>query len=89
MIKLDGDEKKILKLFENKEMRNIKNMPQEIKKNKEYATSFLKRKQINIRVSKSDLNGIKRKSLELGIPYQTLISSLLHRYVTGKIAAKF
>ncbi|MEE9905797.1 MAG: hypothetical protein K4305_10310 [Chlorobium sp.] len=45
------------------------------------------KKRINIRISESDLNRLKAKSLEEGIPYQTLVSSLIHRYVSGKTAS--
>lgn len=46
---------------------------------------FLKNKRINLRVSERDLVNLKAKSLEEGIPYQTLISSILHQYVSGKL----
>ena len=47
------------------------------------AASAKKQKNISIRISQSDLNGIKRRSAEEGIPYQTLITSVLHRYIAG------
>jgi len=44
-----------------------------------------KTKNINIRISAYDIEKVKQKSAEEGIPYQTLISSVIHRYVTGKL----
>lgn len=47
--------------------------------------SARKTKNVNIRISESDLARLKQRSLEEGLPYQTLISSVLHRYVTDKL----
>ena len=48
-----------------------------------------KNKNINIRLSSKDLLKLKAKSVEKGIPYQTIISSLVHQYAEGKIKIKF
>lgn len=48
-------------------------------------TSANKTKNINIRISAHDIEKIKQKSAEEGIPYQTLISSIIHKYITGKL----
>ena len=40
---------------------------------------------MNIRITKNDLDGIKSKAVEEGIPYQTLVASIIHKYVTGKL----
>lgn len=47
--------------------------------------TFRKDARINIRLSSQDLDGLKIKAIEEGIPYQTLISSILHKYVSGKL----
>lgn len=87
--KLDKEEQELLESFENDEWQPIKNMEKEIKKHREYAkNTFLKNKRINIRISEKDLDSIQRKALEEGIPYQTLISSVLHKYVNGKLVDK-
>ena len=44
-----------------------------------------KTRNINIRISAYDIEKIKQRSAEEGIPYQTLISSIIHKYVTGKL----
>ena len=43
---------------------------------------------MNIRIAKRDLEGLKTRALEEGLPYQTLVSSILHKYVTGKLREK-
>jgi predicted DNA binding CopG/RHH family protein len=48
-----------------------------------------KNKSVTLRVQEADLNKIKLEATMLGIPYQTLISSLLHRYATGQLKADF
>ena len=48
-------------------------------------STMLKDQRMNIRIAKKDLEGLKTKALEEGIPYQTLVSSVLHKYVIGKL----
>ena len=87
--RLDNEEKEILNDYENDEFMEIPDMGVEIKKHGEYAkATFRKNKRINIRISQKDLESIQRKALEEGIPYQTLISSLIHRYINGKLVEK-
>ena len=53
------------------------------------ATNTLTKDQrMNIRLTKNDLDGIKLKAVEEGIPYQTLIASIIHKYVTGKLCER-
>jgi len=87
--KLDSEEKEILNDYENDEYVEVSDMEKEIKKHTEYArATFLKNKRINIRISQRDLEYIQRRALEEGIPYQTLIASLIHRYISGKLVEK-
>ena len=59
----------------------------ERKQYEEYARSSLsKRKRINIRMTERDLKRIQAKAIEEGIPYQTLISMLIHKYNEGKLS---
>lgn len=86
---LDKQEKEILEDYEKDEYIEIPGMDAEIKKHTAYAkATFLKNKRINIRISQKDLESIQRRALEEGIPYQTLISSLIHKYVAGKLVEK-
>ena len=86
MSKPDKYEKEIEESFEKDEWRSVKNLK---KKKSDYSkypkNTFLKNKRINIRISEKDLTNLKAKSLEEGIPYQTLISSVLHKYISGKL----
>ncbi len=81
---LDKEEKEILDSFERGEWKQVKNVKAEIKKHQEYARKTLKKdKRVNIRISAKDLEEIQALAIENGIPYQTLMSSILHRYVQG------
>ncbi len=51
--------------------------------------TLLKSKQVSIRLAEKDLQKIKRRAAELGIPYQTIIGSLVHQYAEGKIKIPF
>ncbi len=49
-----------------------------------FATETIKKdKRINIRISSRDLEALQRRALEEGLPYQSLVSSVLHKYVSG------
>ena len=88
-IKLDKEEEEILDSFERGEWQKVKNLKGEIEKHQEYARKTLKKdKRINIRLSTKDLEEIQALAVEHGIPYQTLISSILHRYVHGGLIDK-
>jgi predicted DNA binding CopG/RHH family protein len=49
-------------------------------------STAVKDKRVNIRLSSGDLSDIQVKALEEGVPYQTLIASVLHKYVTGRLS---
>ena len=87
--KLDNEEKEVLNEYENDEYVGISDMEKEMEKHSEYAkATFTKNKRINIRISQRDLEHIQRIALEEGIPYQTLIASLVHKYTSGKLVGK-
>ena len=84
-VKLDKDEKKLLKAYEAGEFKS-KLTPARRKKIQEAAThTFKKDRRINIRISSRDLDAIQKRALIEGIPYQTLVSSILHKYVSGSL----
>ncbi len=61
----------------------------ERKKYQRYAeATFKKDRRVNIRISSKDLDAIQKRAIEEGIPYQTLIASLLHKYVSGRLVEK-
>ena len=85
MDKLDAEELEILEAFENDELEPIANKDAEIKKHQEYAAAtFKKDKRINIRISNRDLQALKKRAISEGIPYQTLIASVLHKYIDNR-----
>ncbi|MDX1959506.1 MAG: antitoxin [Leptospiraceae bacterium] len=84
--KLNGEEKKLEVSIRKNEWRSVENKNQLIKKLKSAAkNTLLKDKRMNIRIAGKDMQLLKTKALEIGIPYQTLVSSILHQYVTGKL----
>lgn len=85
-IKLDKEEKRIIQQIENDEYVRIKDFDE--KKDELIAATkeFLKKKKnINLRISESDMIILKRKSTQSGIPYQTLLAALIHKYTTDQI----
>lgn len=87
--KLDKNEEAILASYERGEWKPVKNMEARLKEYAEYAKQTLKKNQrISIRVSKQDLLGIQEKAVEEGLPYQTLITSIVHKYVAGRLVAR-
>ena len=81
------EELEILDFMENGNPQSVPNVSEEIKQLKISAREKLnKRKAINLRVLEADLEKIKTEAIKDGIPYQTLISSILHKYVNGGIA---
>ena len=86
---LDVEEKDILDSYERGEWKPVKNPKGEIKKLKQYARNTLKKdKRINIRMSSKDLDQVQVIAAQEGIPYQTLISSIIHKYVSGYLLEK-
>jgi len=86
---LNKEEQEQLKLLDNDEWKSVKNL--ESWKNtlsKTATNTITKDHRMNIRITKSDLDGIKLKALEEGIPYQTLVASIIHKYVTGKLSER-
>ncbi|MCC8377843.1 MAG: hypothetical protein LN567_05630 [Rickettsia endosymbiont of Graphium doson] len=83
-IVLDAEEKELLDSFENDEWQSIEDFEQEKSIAQNAAANYLKKDiRINIRISSSDLTRIKQKATYEGLPYQTLIASILHKYSAG------
>ncbi len=83
---LDKDEKDLARSLESEEW--ISDLTTKEKKQyEEYARySLNKQRRINIRMSERDLKKIRVKAIEEGIPYQSLISMLIHKYNEGKVS---
>lgn len=86
-LKLDKYEKEILKSYEAEEFESILTSKRKKEVLQIAANTFKKDKRINIRLSSRDLSAIQRRALEEGMPYQTLVSSVLHKYISGSLRA--
>ena len=85
-MKLDRQEKEIVDSLKRGEWRSIRRLQEERKRYARYAAATSRKdRRVNIRISSKDLEAIQKRALEEGLPYQTLISSLLHKYVSGRL----
>lgn len=86
MSKLNREEKEILDAFEARKLRRAKNAKKLITQHKEYAEGALRKDaRINIRLSSRDLRALQKRAMAEGIPYQTLVASILHKFVEGRL----
>jgi len=84
---IDEEEKELIESIENGEWTPVVGEKRrDIERALEIAKRTLKKdKRMNIRISERDLRNLKIKALEKGLPYQTLVSMILHKYLTGKL----
>jgi len=88
-MKLSKQEKEIVESVERGEWRSVRGLKKQIKRYQNYARATVRKdKRVNIRMSEKDLIHFQKKAMEEGLPYQTLISSVLHRYVNGRLVDK-
>ena len=89
MSRLDQEEREILDAFESGRLKRVENAQQEIAAHRAAAeTTFRKDARINIRLSSKDLRALQARALKEGIPYQTLVASVLHKFVDGQLLDK-
>ncbi|KQP12290.1 hypothetical protein [Pseudorhodoferax sp. Leaf267] len=88
MPKIDDDEIAILSAFEEGQLKSVATKSELAKLKAAARATAIKDKRVNIRLSSVDLSDIQIKALEEGIPYQTLIASVLHKYVTGRLTER-
>lgn len=82
---LDEEEKDIAEALNRGEWRSVKNVKEEIGKHRQYArNTLLKDKRVNIRISSADLEALQTRAVEEGLPYQTFIASVLHKFASGR-----
>jgi predicted DNA binding CopG/RHH family protein len=85
-MKHDANEKETAESVERGEWRSRKGAEREVSRYVRYAkATFRKVRRLNIRISSKDLEAIQKRALEEGLPYQTLIASLLHKYASGRL----
>ena len=88
-MKYDKEEKNIIDAYESGKIKLFTPSKKELENIKRIAkNTFKKDKRITLRLYDHDYKGIQKKALELGIPYQTLISGIIHRYVEGELISK-
>jgi predicted DNA binding CopG/RHH family protein len=83
-IKLDAEEREILRSVEAEEWVSVKSPEKAKKEAKEAASNYLlKNARVNLRISDVDLAQLKQKAAHKGMPYQTFIASILHEFAAG------
>jgi predicted DNA binding CopG/RHH family protein len=88
-MKLYDDEKDLFESVEKGEWSSVDNLAGEIAVAREAAeATYGKDQRMNIRISSRDMNSLKVRAREEGIPYQTLVSSIIHRYLRGTLVNK-
>jgi len=88
-IKLDNEENELLKSYKGEEWRSVGQVEAEKERYQGYArATFRKDTRVNIRISSKDLEAIQKKAMEEGIPYQTLMASILHKFVSGRLVER-
>lgn len=84
--RLNKEEREILDAIENGRWELVRAKKSELRRYAQIAKNTLRKDQrMNIRISRADLNRIKAKAAEEGIPYQTLVASIIHKYVSGNL----
>ena len=85
----DEEEREIIAAFEVGKLKSQQPSPETLAQHRAYARSTMTKDQrVNIRLSAKDLEDIKIKAMEDGIPYQTLMGSILHKYVSGRLVER-
>ena len=86
---LDEEEQEILTAYEDGKTRRVADTVSLLARHREYAeATFRKDARLNIRISSKDLRGLQRRALADGIPYQTLVASVLHKFVEGRLSER-
>jgi predicted DNA binding CopG/RHH family protein len=84
--KLTKEEKEILDSFERGEWVPVADLSKRKKELAEYARNTLRKdKRLNIRISERDLIELQRKAVKEGLPYQTYVSSIIHKFINGTL----
>ena len=86
MNKFENEEQEILDAFNADELLRVPDAEDLKVRHQQYADAMFKKDaRINIRLSSKDLRGLQKKALSEGIPYQTLVASIIHKYVEGRL----
>lgn len=83
---LTNEERDILESFKRGEWKSVPNIEKRKEDLKQFARATLRKdKRVNIRISERDLRELQRQAVHEGLPYQTFISSILHKFVNGNL----
>jgi len=83
---IERHEEEILADLDAGEFVPVDNLQEEMQLAKQAARNYMKRdNRINLRVSTADLNMIRRLAIQEGLPYQTLLASVIHKFATGRL----
>ena len=86
---LNTEEREILEKFERDELRSASGVDREMERAPQVARStFRKTRRVNLRVTERDFNRAHARAREEGMPYQTLLSSVIHKYLAGRLTEK-
>lgn len=88
MPKTDAYESELLSAFEKGALKSVATKAELSRLKAAARVTAVKDRRVNIRLSSGDLQDIQVKALEEGMPYQTLIASVLHKYVTGQLSER-
>ncbi len=89
MTKISTEEKNILESVETDEWRSIRSKKKESERLQAYAReTFRKNRRVNIRMAGRDVEAIQKRAILEGIPYQTLMASVLHKFAAGRLVDK-
>ena len=84
--RLNAEEREVLDLFERGELRSAAGVEEEMEAARQAARqTFNKTKRVNLRMTERDFNLAHSRAREEGIPYQTLLSSVIHKYLSGRL----
>ncbi len=86
---LDQEEQELLDAFERGELKPLPDSEERIRYAEEAARNTLnKTKRINLRLTERDFRLVRVRAIEEGLPYQTLLASIIHKYVTGRLVER-
>jgi len=89
MNKLNNEEKRIVRSYARGDWKSVKNRKTEVRRYQSYVRDALqKSSRVNIRISPQDLEGMQQRAVEEGIPYQTLMASVIHKFVAGRFVER-
>jgi predicted DNA binding CopG/RHH family protein len=89
MVKLDKEERDLFRSVEKGEWRSVRNLEAEIKAARSIADATVaKTQRMNIRIAERDLIALRVQAMKEGMPYQTLVSSIIHKYLAGRLVER-